>query len=349
MIQRTLGSVRPELSRTAGTTGMSVTDARFIARLNMVQEELMNEQDWPGVVDQWLFKVDQDSGMIAAPYMFDRVMQITVDDIPKIVVSPYFEFYAYGSGITDDYTAYGRQRRCWVDVAIPKLESPTVKPIPSSDVAAGPWVLRLYCAVDENVLGVPPTINIQGLDNDGLIIRSLSDGTAGDYINGINVDLDFSQPYVETTQEFSKITAVIKPSTNGYIKITAWNGVTEYELSNYAFNETVCSYRHYFVGAVSNRGRSGVRDKVVLARCRRRFVPVAEDNDVLMISNLPALQCGIIAAWKRESGDYEAYQIQKATAVDLLKKEAMAYHGKSRIPSITFQRGYPVGPSPCVR
>ncbi len=350
MIQRTLKQVRSELQAVAGTTGMNVSDSRFTDRLNLCQQELMDTGDYPGVVDRWLFKADQATGHVALPSFLDRLMSVTVDDVPRTIVSPWYEFYQYGPGQQDDYTAYGRARRCWIDVVMDRGETPVQVPIPDSNSGMdGPWVLRIYPAVDETVGAEIPVINVQGLDDDGLIIRSLTDGTAGDYYTGLNIPIDFAQGYVETTQQYSKITGVIKPATNGYVKITAWNGVDEVELSNYAYNETTPSYRRYYIPAIHNRGRSGVREKVLLGRCRKRFVPVSEDDDLLIISNINALKSMIIAQWKRDAGDYEAYGIQKQTAVDILKREAEGYHGKSRIPSITFQRGYPVGPSPCVR
>lgn len=318
-------------------TGMSITDARYIERINLCQQELMMELDIPGVVDRWLFRVDQASGLIALPHELDRLMQVTVDDVPLTIVSPWYEFVQYGPGVEDDYDARGNLQRCWIDVVKDRGEMPTVKPIPDAvNVPTGPWVLRVYATVAETAGAV---LNIQGLDTDGLIIRTL----ATTWYNGLNVAIDIGVPYTETTQEFSKITGIVKPVTNGYVRLTAWNGTDEVELSNFAFNETAPSYRHYYIPKMHNRGYSGVRERVLLARCRRRFVPVAADNDLLIISNINALKCMIVAQWKRDAGDWTAYQIQKQTAVDILKKEAMGYMGKSRIPSLTFQRGFAVG------
>lgn len=326
-----------------GMSGFSITDPRYIDRINLCQQELMMELDIPGVVDRWLFRVDQASGLIALPYELDRLMQVTVDDCPLTIVSPWYEFVQYGPGIEDDYDARGNARRCWIDVVKDRGEMPVVTPIPDAvNVPTGPWMLRVYAAVTEDADAV---LNIQGLDTDGLIIRTLD----GSWYNGLNVAIDHSVPYTETTQEFSKITGIVKPETNGYVKLTAWNGVTEVELSNYAFNETTPSYRHYYIPRMHNLGYSGVREKVMLARCRRRYVPVKEDNDLLIISNINALKSMIVAQWKRDAGDFTAYQIQKQTALDILKKEAMGYLGKSRIPSLTFQRGFPIGAVQYVR
>lgn len=322
---------------------MSVTDARFIERLNLCQQELMDTGDYPGIVDRWLFRVDQASGHVALPYMLNRMMQVTVDDCPKTIASPWYEFYGYGPGIGDDYDARGNVTRCWNDMVRDRGEMPVVTPIPdATNVPTGPWVLRVYATVIEETGAV---LNIQGLDTDGLIVRTL----ATDWYNGLNVAIDFGVPYTETTQEFSKITGIVKPETNGYVRLTAWNGTDEVELANYAFNETAPSYRHYYIPAVHNRGRDGIREKVILARCRKRFVPVAEDNDLLIISNINALKSMVIAQWKRDAGKQDEYLAQKASAIDILEREALGYAGKVRLPPISYQKGWPLGAMPVVR
>jgi hypothetical protein len=289
------------------------------------------------------------------------MISATVDHVPTTIVSPWWEFVAYGAGYQDDYMPNGRPRYNWVDVVTDRGDHPVKTLIPGVDSdLTGPWVLRVYAAVNENVCGAIPVLNVQGLDPDGLNIRTsdgtsevcdgTSDGTATGYYNGVKIPIDFSVPYTETTQEFSKITAVVKPETRSYVRLTAWNGTDEVELANYAYDETAPSYRHYYIPRLHNRGRTGCcRERILLARCRKRFVPITSDQDLLIISNLPALKAMVIAVWKREAGDFDSYAVQKAAALDILKKEAMAYLGKARVPAISFSRGFPLGTIPSVR
>jgi hypothetical protein len=128
----------------------------------------------------------------------------------------------------------------------------------------------------------------------------------------------------------------------------AWNGAVEVVLSDYAPVETTPSYRNYFIESLY-RPTQGICDRVVLARARRRFVPVAKDDDVLIISNVNALKCGIIALWKRDAGNLEDYAILKSQAVDILNKESFQYRGKARTPAISFTRGFSIGAMPFVR
>ena len=351
MNQVTLAQAKIALAPFCGATGMLITDARVVQYINKAISELKDTGDYPNVVDRWLFRANQLTGIVALPYEFERLMQVTTDGVPRMIASPWFEFVAYGPGIQDDYDARGNRRRCWTDTVMDRGSAPVQRQVPDPFELTGPWTLRVYTALDEQgALAVPPNINIQGLDENGLIIRTLSMGTGGgEYTNGVNYPLDVFQSFTTSTQQFSKVTGVSKPLTNGYIRVTAWNGTEEVELSNYQFNETVPTYRHYFIPTIVRRCDScDDRDRILMARCRKRFIPSVQDEDILMIGNLNALEEMIIAQWNRKS-DRQIYALHKTEAVVLMRAEAQAYYGKSRIPAIQFQRGFALGAMPFIR
>lgn len=342
MIQLSYGEAKGEIARVCGVSGMAVTDPRVLVRTNQAIQELANEGDWPGVVDRW--HVVTTDGHIVLPAFLDRLMQINLRGCPQTIASPWWQFVAYGPGTPDD-SAQPEFGRSWVDERmISDLgEYPTQVALPET---GGPWKLRVYTAVDESIVtngtGVAPYCTIQGLDQNDEIVRTRVSGT--EWFSGERIALDWMQPYVESLQEFVSISAFTKIKTNGPVKLTAWDGMTETVLSNYSFSDTTPSYHHYFSQWLQNLARAGGDAcKIVRARCRKRYVPVAEDTDILMISNLPALKEMVIASWKRDADNMPDYMAHKQTAVDLLKKEAMSYRGKSRIPGLTFQRGFAVG------
>lgn len=341
MILLTYGQAKAEIARVSGVSGMSVNDPRVIDRANIAVYELMSEGDFPNVVDQW--HIRSLDGHIVLPTFLDRLMQINVGGVPTTIASPWYQFVAYGPGTREDSPAcdFGR---FWCDESmITDLgEHPTQVLLPES---GGPWNLRVITNVDETIVvdgtSEPPVCTIQGLDGSGNIIRTQVDGA---WINGEQVALDFTQPYVETVNQFSAITAFTKPATNGPIELDLWDGTSQSLLSNYVFSDTNPSYHHYFSRWLQNLNvASDSPWRVVRARCRKRYVPVVEDTDELIISNLPALKEMVIAVWKREADNLESYAAHKQTAVDLMKKEANAYRGKSRIPALSFQRGCAMG------
>jgi hypothetical protein len=363
VIQRTYGQAKAEIARVCGVSGMPVTDGRILQRTNDGIQELMNEGAWPGVVDRW--HIVATSGSIVLPPQLDMLLEFTADGVPLQIMSRWAEFVAYGSGPASDLISRGSNSRRWWRCdgqnVYDRGESPVRVDIPpdsavdcvcdgSSAFPTGPWVLRQYANPSAGE-AVDAYSTIQGLDENGLLIRSqINNGSGVEWINGVQVGITSGSSFVETTQQFSKITAYTKPETNGYVRLTAWNGTTEVELSNYEPWETEPSYRRYFSPFLeARRDSTNPCCRVVLARARRRFVPVKEDTDVLMISNILALKEIVIAQWKRESGNGDDYILHKTTAVDILKKEAVAYNGKVRTPAMTFQRGFSLGELPAIR
>jgi hypothetical protein len=352
MIRQTYGDIKVELARICGTTGMPVTDARLLIRTNEATQELMNEGQFAGVVDRW--HITAVNGSIVLPPYLDMLLEFTAGGVPASIRSPWAEFVDYGPGPQEDLLPRGGLRRRWFNCSGGNLydrgEVCTKTPIPVSDgtsaATIGPWVLRLYQTdVDSEAAGAYATI--QGLDPNGLIVRSK---VSGAYINGIQLGISSGSGYVESSQQFSDVTGFTKPSTNGYVKLTAWNGNTEVELSNYEPAETTPSYHKYFspyLQAIRNVSNDCL--KVVLCRARRRFVPIAEDTDFCIISNVVALKAMMIAQWKRDAGNLDVYAAMKLTAVDLMKKESVAYTGKVRAPALTFQRGFSIGELPAIR
>lgn len=351
MVSRTYADVKEQLAEISGITGYPVTDARLKQQLNLAQEEAINEGDWPGVVDRW--KIVATSGEIVLPSHLDRLMQITIRGVPVDVKSPWFSFVAYGPGIQDDETFRCRDWVSWghdggileVGEVCSQIQLPFVTN--GSSTPQGPWNLRVYASVEE-ADGIFATV--QGT-LDGEIVRTqLSDGSAT-WINGERISITNGSSYSESVQQFDELTAFTKPETNGYVRLTAWNGSEELELSNYAPGETTPSYHKYYSPwlhrITPSDGNSCCR--TVIARCRRRFVPVAENTDVLIISNLPALRVMMMAIGKRDAGNFDEYAVLKTTAVDLLRKEASSYRGKARTPSLVFQRGFAIGTLPPLR
>jgi hypothetical protein len=323
---------------------MAVTDPRVLVRTNAAIQELMNEGEFPNVVDRW--HIVATDGHLVLPSFLDRLMQINIKGVPQTISSPWYQFVAYGPGTPSDcpQPEFGR---FWCDERMIEDwgEFPTQVRLPET---GGPWNLRVYTAVNEDILtngtGVPPTCVLQGTDGSGQVIR-MSNGTS-DYTNGEAVAMDFAQSFTQTTQQFSTLTTFTKPVTRGPIKLTAWDGVTETVLANYLFSDTTPSYHHYFshwLKTLTQLTSGPGQPQVVRARCRKRFVPVAQDTDVLIISNLPALKEMVIAQWKRDADSLQSYMAHKQTAISLMNKEADAYRGKSKIPGLTFQRGFAIG------
>jgi len=341
MILQSLGQVKDRLSRVCSTTGLPATDALVVEYINKATEELISKGDWPNVVDRWYIRFDQQTGLLTLPHQFERLIAVTVDDCPKEIRSPWFEFCQYGPGVIRDEEKDSqgnlRSRRVdWIHVAADRGEYPTQADIPIDD---GPYHLLYF---NDQADDVDVSVTVQGTDPDGHPVRTQRNGV---WQNGETVvfTAGTGSQVLTGSASFAAITSIQKPVTNSFIKIVAANGANvQSPLATLEYNQTLPSYRRYFIPGLW-RTQTGVRDRIVLARCRRRFVPVSADTDTLMIGNVTALEAMIIAQQKASIGAIDEASAQVSRAVQLMKEDGIAHQGKSKVPSLTFQRGFNVG------
>jgi len=346
MISRTYGDIKAQIAAVCGASGMSVTDPRVLLRTNNAVQELMDCNEYPGVFDTW--HIVAESGYLVLPPQFDRLANISIAGVPRQIMSPWAEFVQYGPGPAEDQRTW---RRWWCDGRDIFDRGEVVSRIPIPDIDdtdfPGPWKLRVYATVEE----LPDIyLTAQGTRSGRIIRTQITDGSSvGEWINGERIAITDGSAYVESVEDFDTLTVVTKPQTNGYVRLTAWNGVVEIELSDYAPDETTPSYHKYFSQWLQIRQEDDQCLRVVRARVRKRFVPVKEDTDVMIISNINALKAMVIAQWKRDADNQESAAIYKANAIKILNDEAQGYRGKSRMPAVTFQVGYGIGTLPGIR
>jgi len=255
--------------------------------------------------------------------------------VPQQMQSPWYEFIGYGLellGATSTPNSFNWPR---FEGVLDKDEVATFEEIPKCN---GPWYPRIYGQTDERVNGVRPTIILQGYDQNNNRVTS-SDG-AGGFIDGVAVAIngDTAPFWVDCPQAFSYITAIIKPVTKKNVLLYVTNGSDLVYIGQYAFGDTTPAYRQYSIPALNLN--DGCNDVCVLARCRRRYVPITTDNDFLLISNLPALLSMVQATYYREAGDADSFAKYKLVAIDALRKEAKAYIGiQQQKPIMTISEG----------
>jgi len=341
MVRRTFGSIKSELARVAGAAGQSMADDQIMAYVNVATEELMQEHDWPSVIDRLRFNVT--TGRITLPTEYERIMMMTIDRVPMQMQSPWFEFVGYGLDLAQPAPTPDTQIDFLRDVqgVLDREECATFADVPTDTT----YALRVYGERDERVCGQRPNISILGYDAEDIWIRAATGNSyvcatgngastgngaqPNNYDDGINIPIngDTDPYFIQTTQTAKSITAISKPVTRGnvYLYAVPVAGGTPFHLGTYAPRDTTPSYRRYQI--------PGLRDGVtyhIVARCRRRFTPIVQDTDFLLISNLPALKSMIMAVYYLEAADAEKYAAYKSIAVDILKKETKAYIGLQR-------------------
>lgn len=349
MVRRRFQDVVAELARVAGAAGQSMSSDQIKSYVNVATEEVMNEYDFPSVIDRLRFRVT--TGRITLPADYERIMMMTVDRVPMQMQSPWYEFVGTGLDLLCEVTNE-TQIDFLRDVAgvLDKDDCASFADIPSS---ANHPTLRVYGQVDERICGERPLITIFGYDGNGHWIRSATgnshecatgngvgtgNGEPNNYQDGIQVEIngDTDPFYIQTDQTISAITAITKPLTRGQVYAYAMPIIgAGIHVGTYAPNETVPVYRRYWIPGL-NSGQT----YYINARCRRRYVPVINDTDFLLITNLPALKAMIMAVYYLEAAEPDKYAQYKSIAIDILKKEAKAYIGLQRQkPIVTVSEG----------
>lgn len=330
MIKRVFKDVKEELAKGLARSGVSATDSRVMEYLNEATEELM-AGEYAGVVDRYCIRTFHN--MLVLPGDLDSILNLAVDKAHYELRAPWFEMDAWGPG-PQDSAANSPGFNC-----IDRGEVCSYREIPNE--VGKVYKLRVYVEADES----DSSIVLQGFDADGKWIRSEVEGGT---IDGEQLTLPSGSSafFVETHHTYSYLEAVIKGRTKRFVYVFAWDGEVETQIAQYAPQETNPSYRRYFIQGMN---QDDDIPSTVIARCRRRFVPVVSDNDPLVISNLPALKLAVRAVSLRDQNQYDLARDLMQEANILLLRETKAYRGNATGPAITFNRSFGIGNIPGIR
>lgn len=340
---RTFGQLKEQVARVCGASGMAITDPRVIGYVNRAVEELINEADFPWTVERLIFRVYE--GRIVLPTAFDRVLGMSVEGVPQQINSPWYEvtpgMWGGGGWFDTEYSTAmgpGFYNGWWnCGFTVDRDEVYQFRDIPRDQY----YFIEVMTQINESVDDVYPEIQFKGYDANRAPVTTQSDG---EWIEGEKVEL--RQSWVRSSTPFSQFYGIVKPLTRGevYVYAVGAEDGARIHVGTYAPKDTSPFYRSYRVV-----GAPLCEASCILARCRRRYTPVVQNDDLVLCGNIPALTLMVQAVWYSEAGDLQKYLQYKAASVDILKKEAMAYRGKSRIPAISFQRGFGMGVVPPVR
>ncbi len=328
---RTFGQLKAAIARVCGVSGMPVTDPRVMEFTNLAVEEILNEGDFPWTVERLFFRVY--CGRIVLPTEFDRIYSVAVDGVPQQINSPWYELVV-GSG-RNIYQSQNLNPPPFNNSGI-TLDRDEV--FQFRDIPKDQWYFLKLETQFAEVDGA--TILFRGWDNAHSPVTTNLDAQ---WIEGEQMALVSG---TKSTSTFSEISGIVKPKTNGEIYVYAVNAdeTVKVHVGTYAPNDRSPFYRTYKVA-----GTNGDHcPSCVEVRARRRYQPIEGDNDFVMLGNIPALKKMVQAVWFSDANKPEEYQFYKSAAVDLLRKEATAYRGKNRLPSLTFQQGYAIGGYPNV-
>lgn len=169
------------------------------------------------------------------------------------------------------------------------------------------------------------TVTIFGEDENGMPLRTNNgDGTWSD-----GLVISIAAPYGSTSTLVRRINRVVKDETQGDIRLYAYNADQNllYDLAVYQPSETNPNYARYQLQAASNKQPCGILALVKLA-----FIPVKNDNDLVLIGNLRALKFAIQSVRASEAKDEANATELEMKAVHELNLELRNDNPDSQIP-----------------
>jgi hypothetical protein len=253
---------------------------QFLPALNQVCERILNSGLWKGTYGVVDFSSATD--YITLPRRWESIIGCTVKGVVQPVYGQMHEFLSSGPG-PYEHLEYD------LGLLIDQGEFPTV------GVQTESLPIRLTA---NNTADAGRFVRLYGVDTNGDPVFDDSG------IEGITVELDTTP--VTTSQSFL-LTGVAKDATLGTVTLSQVDGVTVTALSTYEPTETRPVYRRYKVGTIT--ANTGVDYPAIRTLCKRRFIKLACDTDLVYPSDLGALKFGLIAWTYERQG---AFELEKA-------------------------------------
>lgn len=174
------------------------------------------------------------------------------------------------------------------------------------------------------------TIILKGLDDDQNQIYS-SSGT----VEGVSLTVD-ETPGATTSQEFTQFSAWEKSAaTAGVVSLYSVDTTSAEEtlLVTIPPNKLTSGYHRY-------RVPDGDWGDTIECLCKRAFVPVVADADIVIPGNIGALKMGLMALQYEDKNDLERAEIYWNKAFTILNSELEQFKGDSILPSVQMQPQY---------
>lgn len=280
------GTVRPTVEK---ALNLCSGDARALDYTNRACQRLLEEGKWLGTISRYRFCAS--SGCITLPRQLETVEAFAICNTPMPIHSPWFEYLGNGTYLQDGSCSSGWG--CGASL------------IQRDDVASFDNVigsnkrLAVYCDVTEN-----PTAEIilQYYDSNAQWVRTQS---GGEWIDGERIVLGAAGTYVYTTKNVmaNGYVRAIKPVTNGMVRLYEYDTValTYRALAYYEPDETIPVYTRSQIPGLSISESDDCQKRSVTVMAKKRFIPVAKDNDFLSISHPEAIRMAVMSIWKSEN------------------------------------------------
>lgn len=303
----------------------------FMSLLNQATRKLMKRGNWFGTVQKMRFCVYDNC--ITYPRYVGTVLALNVGGNRSEMTNFWFQFLPIGNMGWDVWGPIlnaNRNGQCWGNVVTENDgTSPVVNNVPCG---LGNYI-RAYPSVRADV---GKHITIFGIDQNGQVIRTTHpDGT---YQEGVVLTLALQ--YATTPFLIRKITRIVKDPTVGVVRLFQFDPINNVQLdcATYDPSETSPNYAHVKIrGAPSHifnvcSGQSQCCSKTVDSLVKLEYIPVQNDNDLVLISDLDALQLMMLSIRNKTAG-----KTQIANQLELDSIRELQYGLRDKFPIEQFE------------
>jgi hypothetical protein len=338
----TLEQARTFLAPFVGS-GLASNNPKVVDAINEAIMRLLPKLPAEGTMGRMRFYVN--NGTITMPREVNRLISVCVDDIPVNIFSRWYEFLNYGPGGMD---ANQSSSNDFIDLGDGFCTH--------SDVHT-PRQLLVVAGEEEQ----DASIRIMGFDENGEEVRT--DGVPGE-----SVLIKKNMPHY-TVNKFSAITSVRKPTTKGYVYLSAYapDPLERFDLATYHPDETNPCYRRYRITAIcqckqalTNCALCSFKDTcraytncaltgdtttppyTATALVKLRYLPLVYDTDPLLIQNLPAIKMMLQAIRRLDSGEFPVGKAFETSATAALLEQNEDNEPENSQINIAFDMPSPV-------
>lgn len=305
-MKATLGDAKSQID--VSTLGVPACSPAFVQLVNeATQRLLMGPDRWWDVHHKMAINVTD--GLVTWPRDIANIESIALCNQPLTIRNEWFEFLESGYGL----------RSCDSECDYQALDRGTA--VTFKDVRHG-FTIKV---TTQKIEDEDQYIGFLGYDCKGNWIRT-QDST-GAWRDGVWVPVPISPstPYTGQIQwGLAGITEVVKPKTNGYISVYDYNfasGATQ-KIAMYEWDETRPVYRRSLIGGIPDNCT-----QQVTVMYRQEFTPVENDNDFLLIANIPALSSMMQAVKLYRQNQMQLASGHEAKAYQILDREVSHYVG----------------------
>ena len=311
------------------------TSPDVVPMINRVERRLMRIKGgkWVGTTPR-LRICTASTGCLAWPRPIETIEAFQVCNTPGIVRNGWYTFSPNGPGLLNADSS-------WYNNLIDQGTMPTFD-VPTNSTST---------------VGVTGAVGVTEAAGARILIRGYAGATwvrtqdpaaSGNWIDGEYVQIEGGATHYSTNQ-FSAITGVIKPVTNGPVTLWQFDVPTSsiiQQLAYYEPDEEVPIYRASLLpGLKTRRGcppltNCGCRDTdktQVTVKAKLRHIDVRNDNDFLVLGCEAAFVLGAQAVLKERRNLWTEAQQYWASAEKELQNELASFEGDGAIPTFKYE------------